>query len=269
MSTKSTIEWTEQTWNPATGCTKVSPGCLNCYAEAMARRLKGIGAKGYENGFTLTLQPDRLREPLLRKKPTIYFVNSMSDMFHEEIPDDYILQVFDVIKSAPQHTFQVLTKRAERMAQFFKSYNVPENAWLGVTVENKKHGVPRIDQLRRVKAHIRFLSIEPLLEDIGNLDLTNIQWVIVGGESGPKARPMKPEWVQLIKQQCDNYDISFFFKQWGGWGVDGIKRSKKANGRLLFGKTWDNMPKPAKNIFHGMNKTGRFDRKYTIPEERI
>ena len=269
MSTISKIEWTEQTWNPSTGCTKVSPGCLNCYAEAMARRLKGIGAKGYENGFTLTLQPDRLREPLLRKKPTIYFVNSMSDMFHEEIPDDYIRQVFDVIKSAPQHTFQVLTKRAERMAQFFKSYNVPENAWLGVTVENKKHGVPRIDQLRRVKAHIRFLSIEPLLEDIGNLDLTNIQWVIVGGESGPKARPMNPEWVQRIKKQCDQKNILFFFKQWGGWGVDGIKRSKKANGRLLFGKTWDNMPAPAQNIFHGMNKTGHFDRKYTIPEERI
>jgi protein gp37 len=193
----------------------------------------------------------------------------MSDMFHEEIPDEYILQVFDVIKRSPQHTFQVLTKRAERMAQFFKSYNVPENAWLGVTVENKKHGLPRIDQLRRVKAHIRFLSIEPLLENIGNLDLTNIQWVIVGGESGPKARPMNPEWVQCIKKQCDQKNILFFFKQWGGWGADGKKRTKKANGRLLFGKTWDNMPVPAQNIFHGMNKTGHFDRKDTIPEERI
>ena len=242
MSTKSSIEWTEQTWNPATGCTKVSPGCQNCYAEAMARRLKGMGVKGYEKGFNLTLHPDRLNEPLMRKKPAIYFVNSMSDMFHEDIPDDYIRQVFDVIKSVPQHTFQILTKRAERMEYFFNSNDVPANAWMGVSVENKKHGMPRIEYLRNIKAHIRFLSIEPLLEDLGALDLSDIQWVIVGGESGPRPRPMKPKWVERIKMQCEDCNVSFFFKQWGGWGVDGIKRSKKANGRLLFGRTWDSMP---------------------------
>ena len=242
MSTKSSIEWTEQTWNPATGCTKVSPGCQNCYAEAMARRLKGMGVKGYEKGFTLTLHPDRLNEPLMRKKPAIYFVNSMSDMFHEDIPDDYIRQVFDVIKSVPQHTFQILTKRAERMEYFFNSNDVPANAWMGVSVENKKNGMPRIEHLRNIKAHIRFLSIEPLLEDLGALDLSDIQWVIVGGESGPRPRPMKPKWVERIKMQCEDCNVSFFFKQWGGWGVDGKKRSKKANGRLLLGRTWDSMP---------------------------
>ena len=242
MSTKSSIEWTEQTWNPATGCTKVSPGCQNCYAEAMARRLKGMGVKGYEKGFTLTLHQDRLNEPLMRKKPAIYFVNSMSDMFHEDIPDDYIRQVFDVIKSVPQHTFQILTKRAKRMERFFNSNDVPANAWMGVSVENKKHGMPRIEYLRNIKAHIRFLSIEPLLEDLGVLDLSDIQWVIVGGESGPKPRQMKQKWVERIKKQCEHCNVSFFFKQWGGWGVDGIKRSKKANGRLLFGRTWDSMP---------------------------
>ena len=244
MSTKSKIEWTEQTWNPATGCTKVSEGCRNCYAEIMARRLKAMGLKGYENGFKLTLQPDRLGDPTRRKKPTMYFVNSMSDMFHENIPDNYILQVFDVIKSCPQHTFQVLTKRAERMTRFFQSYTVPPNAWMGVTVENKKDGVPRIDYLRCIHAHVRFLSIEPLLEDIGLLDLSGIQWVIVGGESGPRARPMKLDWVEMIKEQCDFYNVSFFFKQWGMWGADGKKRAKKANGRLLFGRTWDGMPLP-------------------------
>jgi len=242
MATNSAIEWTERTWNPTTGCTKVSPGCRNCYAEVMARRLKGIGVKGYENGFALTLQPERLEEPLRRKKPTVYFVNSMSDLFHEAIPEDFIRQVFDVIRDAPQHTFQVLTKRADRMQQFLKSFDPPGNVWIGVTVENKMHGLPRIEKLRRTKAHIRFLSMEPLLEHLGNIDLSGINWVIIGGESGPKARPMKPEWVERIKQQCENQNISFFFKQWGGWGADGKKRTKKANGRLLFGRTWDNMP---------------------------
>jgi protein gp37 len=174
--------------------------------------------------------------------PTVYFVNSMSDLFHEDIPEAYIRQVFDVIKNVPQHTFQILTKRADRMAQFLKSYDASKNAWLGVSVENKKHGVPRIDKLRRVQAHIRFLSIEPLLEDLDDIDLTNIQWIIVGGESGPKARPMMPEWVEGIKQQCEKQNIPFFFKQWGNWGADGKKRTKKANGRYLLGRTWDNMP---------------------------
>ena len=242
MAAQSKIEWTEQTWNPATGCTKISEGCRNCYAEKMSHRLKAMGLKGYENGFKLTLQPERLDEPLNRKKPTMYFVNSMSDIFHERIPEEYIRRVFEVIRACPQHTFQVLTKRADRMERFFHSYNAPPNAWLGVTVENKKEGVPRIDYLRRIKARVRFLSVEPLLEDLGPVDLSGIQWVIVGGESGPQARPMMPVWAENIQSRCDLYGASFFFKQWGGWGADGKKRAKRANGRLLLGRTWDNMP---------------------------
>jgi len=210
MSTQTSIEWTEQTWNPTTGCTKVSPGCQHCYAGTMARRLKAMGVKGYEKGFKLTLQPHRLHEPLRRGKPTIYFVNSMSDLFHEEIQDTYIQQVFDVMKNAYQHTFQVLTKRVDRMVTYCKSYEVPQNVWLGVTVENKGHGLSRITKLRKTKARIRFLSMEPLIEDLGKLDLTGIQWAIVGGESGPKARRMKTEWVIRIKRQCEEQKVSFF-----------------------------------------------------------
>ncbi len=242
MSQTSRIEWTEATWNPTVGCTKISSGCKHCYAETMAIRLKAMGAPGYENGFKLTMLPDRLGEPLRRKKPTIYFVNSMSDLFHKSIPDSYIEQVFDVIARSPQHTFQVLTKRAERMAAYFRSRPVPRNAWLGVTVEDRKHGVPRIDRLREVDATIRFLSIEPLLEHLGEIDLSDIHWVIVGGESGPKARPMKVEWVDSVRQQCEEVDVAFFFKQWGGWGADGVKRAKKQNGRYLHGRIWDAMP---------------------------
>lgn len=248
MSTQTSIEWTEQTWNPAVGCSKVSPGCAHCYAEAMAKRLQAMGVKGYENGFALTLLTHRLEEPLKRSKPTIYFVNSMSDLFHQGIPDDYIRQVFDVIRRAPQHTFQVLTKRARRMAEFFSDQEPPRNAWLGVTVENRQHGIPRLDLLRRVPAHIRFASVEPLLEDLGTLDLNGIHWVIVGGESGPKARPMQQEWVLNIKRQCEEQHSAFFFKQWGGWGADGTKRAKKKNGRLLQGKTWDAVPALAANV---------------------
>lgn len=243
MSTKTSIEWTEQTWNPTTGCTKISPGCENCYAEVMARRLQAIGVRGYEKGFKLTLQSHRLEEPLQREKPTVYFVNSMSDLFHEGIPVPYIKRIFDVIKNSPQHTFQILTKRAERMASILSKFDVPPNAWLGATVENKKHGLPRIDWLKKIDANVRFLSIEPLLEDLGEIGLKNIQWVIVGGESGPKARPMKQEWVLNIKDQCEAQGSAFFFKQWGGWGADGIKRAKKENGRILFGRTWNNKPK--------------------------
>ncbi len=242
MSTQTSIEWTEQTWNPTVGCTKISPGCQNCYAETMARRLKAMGVNGYENGFKLTLLPERLSDPLQRRKPTIYFVNSMSDLFHEDIPDSYIQQVFDIIGNAPQHTFQVLTKRADRMVDFFKTYKAPVNAWLGVTVENQYHGIPRISELRKVKANVRFLSIEPLLEDLGVFDLSGIHWVIAGGESGPKARLMQPEWVLNIQYQCARQKVPFFFKQWGGWGADGVKRNKKSNGRLLFGRTWDEVP---------------------------
>lgn len=242
MTQLSRIEWTEATWNPTVGCTKISPGCKNCYAESMAKRLQAMGTTGYTNGFKLTALPERLEEPLRRKKPTVYFVNSMSDLFHKRVPDAYIEQVFDVIQHSPHHTFQILTKRAERLASFFKKRDVPFNAWLGTSVEDQKYGVPRIHHLRKINSRIRFLSVEPLLEDVGKLDLTDIHWVIVGGESGPKARPMKLEWVESIQQQCKKQSVQFFFKQWGGWGADGKRRSKKANGRLLDGRTWDDMP---------------------------
>ncbi len=239
---QSSIEWTEQTWNPTTGCTKVSPGCKNCYAEVMARRLHAIGVKGYENNFRLTILPERLNEPLRRHRPTMYFVNSMSDIFHKSIPDSFIQDVFSVMKQTPQHTYQVLTKRADRMLHFFDHHDAPRNLWMGVSVEDRESGVPRIERLRKAKVPIRFLSVEPLLEDVGALDLASIHWVIVGGESGHKARPMEQEWVLTVKRQCEEQGVLFFFKQWGGWGVDGKKRGKKKNGRLLLGQTWDAMP---------------------------
>jgi len=244
MTTTTKIEWTEQTWNPTTGCTKISPGCKHCYAETMAARLQAMGARGYENGFKLSILPERLAEPLKRRKPTMYFVNSMSDLFHNGISFEFLDQVFDVIRRTPQHTYQILTKRAATMRKYFNqgSRVVPDNVWLGVSVENCKYGLPRIDDLRKIEAGIRFLSVEPLLEDIGEIDLTDIHWVIVGGESGPKARPMKREWVEAIKEQCIKQDVAFFFKQWGGWGADGKRRAKKANGRLLDDRTWDQMP---------------------------
>lgn len=242
MTTTSRIEWTEQTWNPMVGCTKISPGCKHCYAEAMSRRLQAMGTPGYENGFALTLLPDRLADPLQRQKPTVYFVNSMSDLFHEDVPDEYIDRVLEVILSTPRHTYQILTKRAERMAGYFLDRTVPVNAWMGVSVENRKHGIPRIDHLRKVPASVRFLSVEPLLSDVGRLDLAGIHWVIVGGESGPRARPMLPAWALSLQQQCEAQGTAFFFKQWGGWGADGKKRAKSANGRLLLGRTWDERP---------------------------
>ena len=248
MATQSIIEWTEQTWNPTTGCTKVSPGCKHCYAEVMARRLKAMGALGYENEFRLTLHENRLEQPLLRKKPTTYFVNSMSDLFHEDIHDAFLDRVFTVITNTPQHTYQILTKRAERLPQYFGWRTCPQNVWLGVSVEDRKYGVPRIDYLRRVDARIRFLSIEPLLEDLGEIDLRGIHWVIVGGESGPKARPMREEWVANIQERAEEAGAAFFFKQWGGWGADGIKRHKKANGRIFRGRTWDNYPEAAAQL---------------------
>lgn len=242
MASNSGIEWTEQTWNPVTGCTKVSPGCKHCYAETMARRLKAMKANGYERGFELTLHPERLGQPLQRVKPTTYFVNSMSDLFHEDINDSFIDKVFDVIARAPQHTFQILTKRAERLAQYARGRTFPSNAWLGVSVEDKKYGVPRIDLLREVEGVKRFLSIEPLLEDIGQIDLAGIHWVIVGGESGPKARRMNSEWAANVRDQCLNAKVPFFFKQWGNWGADGVRRSKKANGRHLQGQVHNGYP---------------------------
>lgn len=242
MATQSTIEWTEQTWNPTTGCTKISPGCKHCYAEVMTRRLTAMKAPGYDNGFELTQHPSRLSQPLARKKPTTYFVNSMSDLFHEDMTDEFLDQVFSVIEATPQHTYQILTKRADRLPSYFSNRKCPRNVWLGVSVEDKKYGVPRINHLRQVDVAIRFLSVEPLLEDLGEIDLTDIHWVIVGGESGHKARPMQPEWVANVQIQADAAGAAFFFKQWGGWGADGVKRHKKANGREFKGRTWDAYP---------------------------
>lgn len=240
----SKIEWTEETWNPITGCTKISSGCKHCYAEVMARRLQAMGMKGYEDGFKLTLQPQRLLEPLQNKKPTMYFVNSMSDLFHEKVPFDFIDSVFDTIKKSHWHKFQVLTKRADIMAEYFKTRVVPENVWLGVTVENKREGLPRIDFLKSIKnVTIKFLSVEPLLEDLGQVDFSGIDWIIVGGESGLQARPMKKEWAINIRNQCEEQDIAFYFKQWGTWGEDMKKRSKKENGHLLDNETYREMPK--------------------------
>ena len=204
-----------------------------------------MGVKGYENGFELTLLPERLDEPLKRNQSTMYFVNSMSDLFHEKIPDPFLEKVFEIIRICPQHTFQILTKRASRMAAYFEGHKPPLNAWLGVTVENRAEGLPRMDHLRTISPCIRFVSAEPLLEDLGRINLAGIDWLIVGGESGPKARPMKREWVLNIKRQCDENGVAFFFKQWGGWGDDGRKRSKKVNGRMLNGRTWDAFPDKA------------------------
>lgn len=247
MSSKSAIEWTEQTWNPTTGCTKISPGCTYCYAETMAKRLQAMGTPGYENGFQLSLLPDRLNQPIKRKKPTVYFVNSMSDVFHEDIPDDYLDKIFDVISITRHHTYQILTKRAVRMHNYLINKSIPDNAWLGVTVEDVEHGLPRIELLRELNPKVRFLSCEPLLQDLGEIDLSFIHWVIVGGESGAKARPMQKKWVESLKGECDKQKVAFFFKQWGLWGADGKRRSKKANGRQLYGKIWDEYPSIAAN----------------------
>jgi protein gp37 len=234
----SKIEWTEITWNPVTGCTKISPGCKHCYAETMAHRLQAMGTPGYEGGFALSLQPARLQEPMNRKKPTTYFVNSMSDLFHEKVPDEYIQRIFGVMWNCPQHTFQCLTKRADRLARFGTArglYEFPQNAWIGVSVEDREYGLPRIDELRKVNASVRFLSVEPLLEDLGQIDLAGIHWVIVGGESGTKARPMQADWVRSIRDQCKAANVPFFFKQWGGM-------NKKTAGRLLDGELHDEYP---------------------------
>jgi protein gp37 len=231
---KTRIEWTEVTWNPTTGCTKISEGCRFCYAEIMSRRLKAMGQPKYKNGFELTLHPNTLTIPYTWKKPRIVFVNSMSDLFHKNIPLDYIRKVFRVMKDNRMHTFQVLTKRADILTQYNSLLDWPPNIWMGVTVENQKV-IERIDYLRNTSAFIKFLSLEPLIGPIHNLNLYNIDWVIVGGESGPKARPMKKEWVLDIKDQCDKAGVKFFFKQWGGF-------NKKKSGRLLEGKTYNEMP---------------------------
>lgn len=235
------IEWTDKTWNPITGCTKISQGCLNCYAETMSRRLNAMGLEKYSNGFNLTLHSDCLDEPLQWKKSHNIFVCSMSDLFHKDVPFEFIDKVMMTIKETPQHRYQILTKRAERMAEYFQSRDIPGNAWLGVTVEVQSSKT-RIDILRNLNAPIRFLSCEPLIEDLGILNLNNIDWVIVGGESGSKARPMKEEWVISIKEQAESQGSSFFFKQWGTWGSDGIKRNKHLNGKMIKGKIYQEMP---------------------------
>lgn len=230
----SKIEWTESTWNPTTGCTKISAGCANCYAERMAMRLKAMGTPKYANGFEVTLHEDCLSEPYSWKKPKVIFVNSMSDLFHEDIPFSFIDKVFKVMNENPQHIFQVLTKRAELLLEYSKKLNWTSNIWMGVTVEDIK-AKRRIDYLRETNAAVKFLSCEPLISDLGNLDLQKINWVIVGGESGPKSRPIKEDWVLDIFNQCKSVDIPFFFKQWGGV-------NKKKTGKKLQGEIYHEMP---------------------------
>lgn len=238
---KTKIEWTEATWNPMTGCNKVSAGCKFCYAEVMAKRLQAMGTPGYENGFEFSIMPERLDHPFKVKKPTMFFVNSMSDLFHEKVPFEYLDQIFKVILETPRHQYQILTKRENILKEYFRDRSVPPNVWLGVTVENKL-SKNRIDVLRDINATIRFLSLEPLLEDLGELNLKDIHWAIVGGESGAKARPMDKKWAVNIQKQCADQNVSFFFKQWGTWGADGKKRSKKSNGRILQGQEWNEYP---------------------------
>lgn len=237
MATMSSIEWTEATWNPVTGCTKISEGCRHCYAAQMAKRLHAMGNIRYENEFKVTLHPDLVDLPLKWKKPRTIFVNSMSDLFHKDIPLPFIQSVFNTMVDANWHTFQVLTKRSDRLLELSQQLPWPENVWQGVSVEDQRV-VHRIESLRAVPAQIRFLSIEPLIGPLNNLDLTGIHWVIVGGESGPKARPMEESWVRSIRDQCLEQNVAFFFKQWGGV-------QKHRHGRELDGRTWDEFP----NIF--------------------
>jgi len=234
MAALSRIEWTHSTWNPTTGCNKVSPGCEHCYAERMARRLHGMGVAKYRNGFEVTLHSDVLEAPLRWKKPQIIFVNSMSDLFHEQIPFEYVQQIFDVMSRARQHFFQILTKRSKKLVRLQNKLVWPENVWMGVTCESQPYQF-RINDLRKTDARLKFLSLEPLLGPLSNLDLSGIDWVIVGGESGPGARPIKKEWVVEILRQCRAQAVPFFFKQWGGV-------NKKEAGRRLNGRLYEEMP---------------------------
>jgi len=242
MAEHSSIEWTEATWNPVTGCTKVSPGCAHCYAETFAERFRGVPGHPYEHGFDLQLRPERLEQPLDWRQPRPIFVNSMSDLFHEDIPSSFVRKVFNVMKKANWHTFQVLTKRSDRMLQVAPHLHWPDNVWMGVSVENQRWTC-RIDDLRNVPAKVRFVSCEPLLGPL-RLDLRGIQWVIVGGESGPRARPMNPEWLRDIQRQCQEAQVAFFFKQWGAHNEAGLRVGKKIAGRLLDGRTWNGLPAP-------------------------
>lgn len=239
MSQQTSIEWTDATWNPVRGCTKISPGCKHCYAETFAERFRGVAGHPYEQGFDLRLVPGKLAEPLRWRAPRMIFVNSMSDLFHKDVPDDYIQAVVEVMVTANWHTYQVLTKRSERMRDLLRTRlrlaAGQRHIWWGVSVENKKHGMPRIGHLCAAPASVRFLSIEPLIEALGPVNLAGISWVIVGGESGPGARPMEPEWVLSIRDQCKRSRVAFFFKQWGG-------TRKSRTGRELEGRTYDEYP---------------------------
>jgi len=239
MSDNSKIEWTDATWNPVRGCTKISPGCVHCYAETFAERFRGVPGHPFESGFDLRLLPEKLGDPIRWSKSRKIFVNSMSDLFHDGVPDEYIEKVCRVMLAANWHTYQILTKRADRMAELLQSklrlVAKASHIWWGVSVENRKHGLPRIGKLRRAKPAVAFLSVEPLLEDLGKLDLKGIDWVIVGGESGFGARPMQPEWVRNIRDQCKKARVRFFFKQWGG-----VRKSE--TGRRLDGRTYDEFP---------------------------
>ena len=240
MGRNSAIEWTEASWNPVTGCSKTSPGCAHCYAERMARRLKAMGQPQYANGFRVTGHPAVLSLPRTWKQPQMIFVNSMSDLFHERVPIDFIQRIFEIMRTVDRHTYQVLTKRSERLRKLDEKIDWPDNVWMGVSVENADY-LCRIDDLRATGAKVKFLSLEPLLGPLPVLDLGDIDWVIVGGESGPGARPMKEEWVIQIRDRCVSAGIPFFFKQWGGV-------NKKQAGRRLDGRTWDEMPNPAQPL---------------------
>jgi protein gp37 len=240
MATNSHIEWTDATWNPVTGCTKISPGCKHCYAERLSHRLQLMGQANYRNGFKLTLQPQMLDLPLRWKTPKRIFVNSMSDLFHKDVPTDYIKRVFDAMKRAHWHQYQVLTKRSERVLELSNELDWSPQIWMGVSIECCKYK-RRIDDLRQTGAHVKFLSLEPLLGSVGKLNLSGIDWAIVGGESGPGARPLNAEWITEIRDQCIRSGVAFFFKQWGG-----VQKSK--TGRTLEGRTWDQMPVDAELV---------------------
>jgi protein gp37 len=255
MSSQSKIEWTDATWNPVRGCTKISPGCKHCYAEVFAERFRNVPGHAYERGFDLRIVPDKLPEPMRWKEPKMIFVNSMSDLFHPDVPDDYIVSVAEVMSLANWHTYQVLTKRSERLMKLLqtklKIYAHNPHIWWGVSVENRKHGVPRIAHLQRAPAAIKFLSIEPLLEDLGKIDLSQISWAIVGGESGHGARSIEEAWVKSIRDQCKASKVPFFFKQWGGV-------RKKETGRELEGRTYDEFPA----VIRGVVPSGQIRAKY-------
>jgi protein gp37 len=267
MSDGTAIEWTDATWNPVRGCTKISDGCKHCYAETFAERFRGVEGHPYQQGFDIRLVPEKLAEPLKWRTPRMIFVNSMSDLFHEEVPEEYIRAVAEVMVTANWHTYQVLTKRSDRLQKLLNGSlrfaGQVEHIWWGVSVENRKYGLPRVHHLREAAAAIRFLSVEPLLEELGDIDLRGIHWVIVGGESGPGARPMKKEWAVSVRDQCHRHGVPFFFKQWGG-----VRKS--AAGRKLDGKTYDDFParsfQPVLTVERRLALAARFESAFSNAE---